>query len=591
MSEKVITATSTPGGETNAHAQKLLDASKQDQLEAFNREFGDADVDTDAIIADEAKKQEETAQLNKLAELDTFLDNADDRRRGLKAIYGSEVVNDMSDEWIEEFIAERLGKNTAAPAEAPQIIEQKDGPEILDTNDSLPTGFPTPEEVQADMESEGPVKLGFWKRARLLAGAPGRAVWRAYGAMFDRSAKHSAKMRELSANDPVAYEKYKKRTGIISTLAAVAIGGAYLATKSEHFLSLLDQGNGSGTGHDVTPNAADHAADLEHQAHIDSFIYDPAKDPFNQPGRHEFNFTSGIDMSDPAKAKAQLLENWKHNPTQFAAVLASAGVIENTPDALDKLADQMKADPSVYADHYDKFVASLGDNVQFREGQEGYGSFSAVDNGNGGQTIAYQSQVWGDKQPFIVLASNDKPLYIGGHCGQPVFLPETSAPSVVTVPQGGAPAPTFTQATYQPPIGNGNYTPPETPRSPETPTAPEVPETPTTPEVPETPETPTPKSSNINDYQRPGTDNTTDSGIGDKPQVTAPADPEPAPVVEQQAPSGESVTDTPSAPVNTPAPDTTSNTTVGNNNLGGNNIGTADTTPKTNTGDLGGPAE
>ena len=43
-----------------------------------------------------------------------------------------------------------------------------------------------------------------------------------------------------------------------------------------------------------------------------------------------------------------------------------------------------------------------------------------------------------------------------------------------------------------------------------------------------------PKSNNINDYQRPGTDNTTDSGIGPKPRVIANPVPEPAPVVEQQ---------------------------------------------------------
>lgn len=75
--------------------------------------------------------------------------------------------------------------------------------------------------------------------------------------------------------------------------------------------------------------------------------------------------------------------------------------------------------------------------------------------------------------------------------------------------------------------GGGGYTPPETP----------------TPETPE--EENTPKSSNVEDYQRPGTDDTTDSGVGEKPrveEVKTPADEKP-PKVDQE----EDVDDSPSS--------------------------------------------
>lgn len=61
------------------------------------------------------------------------------------------------------------------------------------------------------------------------------------------------------------------------------------------------------------------------------------------------------------------------------------------------------------------------------------------------------------------------------------------------------------------------------------------------------PPTLTPKSSNPNDYQRPGTDNTTDSGTGIKPKVptvTTPAKSKP-PVVQTQKKSSSGVVDTP----------------------------------------------
>lgn len=64
---------------------------------------------------------------------------------------------------------------------------------------------------------------------------------------------------------------------------------------------------------------------------------------------------------------------------------------------------------------------------------------------------------------------------------------------------------------------------------------------------PPVPPTLTPKSSNPNDYQRPGTDNTTDSGIGVKPKVptvTTPAESTP-PVVQTQKESSSGVVDTP----------------------------------------------
>lgn len=58
----------------------------------------------------------------------------------------------------------------------------------------------------------------------------------------------------------------------------------------------------------------------------------------------------------------------------------------------------------------------------------------------------------------------------------------------------------------------------------------------------------TPKSSNINDYQRPGTDNTKDSGTGTKPKVTVSTPPESTPpAVLTSKSGGGGVVDTPTS--------------------------------------------
>lgn len=77
--------------------------------------------------------------------------------------------------------------------------------------------------------------------------------------------------------------------------------------------------------------------------------------------------------------------------------------------------------------------------------------------------------------------------------------------------------------------------------------------TPARPSIPGTPDTPitppgdTPKSSDIEDYQRPGTDDTTDSGVDVKPvvpPVTTPVEETP-PAVDTEEPGGGGVVDTP----------------------------------------------
>lgn len=86
-----------------------------------------------------------------------------------------------------------------------------------------------------------------------------------------------------------------------------------------------------------------------------------------------------------------------------------------------------------------------------------------------------------------------------------------------------------------------------------------------------------PKSSNIEDYQRPGTDDTTDSGTGDKPQVTEDEPAESSPLSNN---GSDSVTDTPGSETHTTAPgasssssSSTPSTETGANPSSGSNSG------------------
>ncbi|MEI7539616.1 MAG: hypothetical protein WCJ36_02505 [Candidatus Saccharibacteria bacterium] len=111
----------------------------------------------------------------------------------------------------------------------------------------------------------------------------------------------------------------------------------------------------------------------------------------------------------------------------------------------------------------------------------------------------------------------------------------------------------------------------------------------------------TPKSSNINDYQRPGTDNTTDSGTGVKPKVptvTTPAESSP-PVVETTKTGNGGIIDTPTktpgsetgttAPGATPPTNGTTPRVIPPVEAGANPPTSGNSDSGTNSGDPGNP--
>lgn len=138
---------------------------------------------------------------------------------------------------------------------------------------------------------------------------------------------------------------------------------------------------------------------------------------------------------------------------------------------------------------------------------------SGIENG----AVVQSNGVTGDRTAIQITLANGETVWILARCGNPVTAGSPGLPSGKT----------------------DNPSPPAV-----------IPPTPTTPTTPTTPNTPpgdTPKSSNIEDYQRPGTDGTTDSGTGVKPpvpEVTTPAESTPPPVVVEQ-PGGGGVVDSP----------------------------------------------
>ncbi len=476
------------GFNKNSQATQL----SNDENTIFNSIVENVHIDSNAIIADEGRRTIKEKQLEKIAELNTYLDDSEDRKRGLMAIYGAEKVDSMSDDDVEAFIAEQLSPK----------IDTNNTPE----NSRAPKGIPTTIEITERLQKEGPVKLSFREKARLFMGAPGRAVLRTQTYLSNRAEKSAKKYEAMT---PEMKEKHNKKITTLTVLGATAVIGAITAQKFGHNFSFggfsFDQHQGSGQGaqHNSLVDS-DTAGDLsggsiDQDVNYQDFIYDPNKDPFNNPLKDEYSFRAALDVTTADTAKNDLTEGWKHNPLQFATVLAAFDIIPNDQVSIEAAAQQMLEDPELYSGRYQEVMDIVDiSSVRITEGSyEPYGTYSmvATESAIQPQILTYDPSVIHD-QAILTIATPNGDVDFGCECGQSVNRPEVAAPEAIpqeSAPVGGGPVVTrpntiWTSPEPQPeaviPVGNGD---PVAPVAPSAPAAPHVPVRPVTPNIPTIP--------------------------------------------------------------------------------------------------------
>jgi hypothetical protein len=377
-----------------------------------------------------------------------------------------------------------------------------------------PEGFPSTAELGAD--ENDPVGSSLGALSRRILGAPNRGVVKAYGFVFDRSLKKLARFNEMSAEQQIAHvEKTGRNITLFGATAIVAYGlsrvvpldtftfdnskssalppleprkvndqEVQLATRTvaldvdgRHEVSTADiQG--------ILPNGNKdpHA--------LSSFMYDFDSDPGRQAsGKHGNDF--GLTLESPATDKwpagfSELIDKrWMDSPKEFATVMSKLGLVENNPDAINKLAEQMQAPggEKLFQENYLK-VREIMDRATVTEQPitGPYGSYYVVDK-DGKLTIAYDSYVsktdgnWGT---MYVIEVDGKKVCLRRQCGgQPIDMLPKPVVRQLQPTQSYAYREQIT--THQP----------QRPSTPSTPTNPETPDAPETPEVPEEPEVPT----------------------------------------------------------------------------------------------------
>lgn len=346
---------------------------------------------------------------------------------------------------------------------------------------------------------------------------------------------------------------------------------------------LADASPDKGTGSDDSTTYAE--KENEHMAlNPDSsaaqpnmFTYNPGENPFYAPGKlgvHDLGTPLQADaIADggrPAGFNDLVNNRWTNSPEQFASIYSAMNT-HGLPDnmaAANALGEEFKVNPVAMQTAHSEVMTILNDpttTISQQEIHNPYSSEHGVDMGNGNMDLAWDDHVdqGGTKTVIEYTDPNTgarKVLELRNECGGQRIVEMQPAPVVETYEQPGV-GNGYVPASYeqpqqyyeQPGTGNGQELPPQeqppvTPPPSTTPpptSPPPVTPPPVTPPPVVPPEGLTPKPGNIVDWQRPGTDGTTDSGVGTKPvvpEVTQPA--EPAPVVEQSS-GGETSTTTP----------------------------------------------
>lgn len=362
-----------------------------------------------------------------------------------------------------------------------------------------PEGFLSTEDALRDEKELGRGKLGLFQRARLLMGAPNRAIMRGYSRLMDRRARKAAEFDSLSTDDK---NRRMKKITATATLGAAAVLSAMLAQKlngSQEFAGMPTVAALPEAESDV-----DLAIEADTLQGATDFIYDPSQDVFNNPDRKAFNFRAALDATTPETAAKDLTDGWKTNPLQFAAALGAFGIIDNTQESIEATAQQMLTNPELFAANYDQIQAMVNSSSTSIDAPFGgaYGSYGMFTDDAGNQRLVFNDNVY-DPQMILTFHTPNGPVCYGMECGQVIYLPSPaeSAP-VIDLPQGGgelpAPAPIEAPVVYvmtQPteaiaPQGGGPIpeapVPVPTPVEPATPVVSTPPPTiPTPPVIPE----------------------------------------------------------------------------------------------------------
>lgn len=263
------------------------------------------------------------------------------------------------------------------------------------------------------------------------------------------------------------------------------------------------------------------------------------------------------DGDAPAGFDDLVNNRWADSPTQFASVLTGMGLAEGFGDNaadINALAEQLANNPDLYDSYREQVEAIFNkSSTSISEAQitNPYSSEYMVEV-DGKLVLARDDYVDQGGTKMIITFENSagelQTIELRKDCGgqrivEQVPAPTPEAPVVVPfVPEVSAPTPdtpqeyTSTTPTPEPapqplhPNTPAFHEP--TPDNPVEPVKPIKPEEPTTP-TPETEEPDWSKPRDLAKWQRPGTDSTTDSDIGEIAHAEADANAIPADSVEQ----------------------------------------------------------
>lgn len=470
---------------------------------AFSRLTEGLDIDTDGIIADEARKAAEAARVAKLTELNVYLDNPEDRRRGLKAIFNedAEKIDAMTTTEVETFIKDRLLSKSKelAPSHQQEIPVDTELYNINDLeNDASTLG----------LRDKVMSKFGLIKGA----GFGGNVLLAATQLAGRREEKQAKRQAKIDRMNPSEREAYLRRNRAIVTLSTIAIGVAYGLMRSRGML--VGESNAHSTTADIALAVAEHSNstsadlyDINSYNNSDSSFYDFA----NKEHRGDFG-PSVLADADPAKDTvngnynpgfADWMSRHKHEPNGLANLRVGLGLEgDDTSFARrNEVADMLNGDMNALRDADKSLVEALNDPDQFTVEtisiDQPYTTTYMTD-ANGDPIIGVEQHVdYGGEAFKITNVATGEVTFWRKGCGadQQIWL-EAVAPAQEQAPAGGGTAPRAeyawapstsrveAQPTEQAPVGDGDPVAPATPATPATPHVPVQPVTPTTPTIP-----------------------------------------------------------------------------------------------------------
>jgi hypothetical protein len=565
---ELLTAT-VAGPNSDAENQaKTVSGAEKDQLDAFMREFGEADVDTDKIVEEERAKLQEASmkerQLIKTAELAKFLTDPEDRRRGLVAIYGADTVEGMNDDQIDAFIAEKT--NVVRTTVRQEVKTATPEPEVKPS---------TAEEVEEESVEEIPRTIAgrAWKRVKNVF-----SKGQTYLNLLVLKGRMGPTQKEGESDEH--FNKRLNRRSRRIGLGMIALATAPLVAKGIHLggwgMNQLHSGGAPNVdAHFMDAQTAKHNNDIANaellsQPNVEhlpgAFNYDPKADPFNNMGLKQ----EAVDFGSPLVAGPldgdkpagfyDLTTRWQHSPDQFAAAYLAMGLDpthDNTPEGIAALAGEYRANSSLWQSNFDNAMTQINDPAT-------HSSFVHVDSMNNSsfQWVDAAKQVHIETQNGVGpggnviqwILPNGTVCSFKDLCGGQVTELTPAAPVVeaAPVPQAETVVSSSPVRTLVQPHGNGEVPrpapvpeqevvqPPAPVPQPPVPgiTIPTIPGLPPI-VIPEIPGITTPLQGKDHDplaWQAPGRDDTPNSGVGVKPLVTADPTPKPPAHVEQALP-------------------------------------------------------